>query len=61
LRALGYERFWVSEHHNHRPSSTAPEIVIAAIAATTQRIRVERRNHAADTYSPFKVAEFSAF
>ena len=39
--ALGYERFWVSEHHNHPTIvGTAPEIVIAAIAATTDRIRI---------------------
>ena len=29
--ALGYGRFWVSEHHNHPTIvGTAPEIVIAA-------------------------------
>jgi luciferase family oxidoreductase group 1 len=39
--ALGYHRFWVSEHHNHPAIvGTAPEIVIAAIAATTERIRI---------------------
>ena len=39
--ALGYDRFWVSEHHNHPTIvGTAPEILIAAIAATTQRIRI---------------------
>ena len=38
--ALGYQRFWVSEHHNHPTIvGTAPEIVMAAIAATTERIR----------------------
>src|SRR5215217_4926350 len=38
---LGYERFWVSEHHNHPTIvGTAPEIVMAAIAATTDRIRI---------------------
>src|ERR1700749_2397358 len=38
---LGYERFWVSEHHNHPTIvGTAPEIVIAAIAATTESIRL---------------------
>ena len=40
--ALGYERFWVSEHHNHPTIvGTAPEIVMAAIAATTERIRTK--------------------
>ena len=31
--ALGYNRFWVSEHHNHPTIvGTAPEIVMAAAA-----------------------------
>ncbi len=34
--ALGYARFWVSEHHNHETIvGTAPEILIAAIASVT--------------------------
>ena len=37
----GYQRFWVSEHHaNATIVGTAPEILIAAIAATTSTIRV---------------------
>ena len=39
--ALGYHRYWMAEHHN-TPSQagTAPEVLSAAIAITTQRIRV---------------------
>ena len=38
---LGYHRYWVSEHHNSASIvGTAPEVLMAAIAATTQRIRV---------------------
>ena len=56
--ALGYERFWVSEHHNHPTIvGTAPEIVMAAIAATTQRIRIGSAGIMLPHYSPFKVAE----
>ncbi|WP_422001840.1 LLM class flavin-dependent oxidoreductase [Reyranella sp.] len=56
--ALGYERFWVSEHHNHPTIvGTAPEIVIAAIAATTERIRIGSAGIMLPHYSPFKVAE----
>jgi luciferase family oxidoreductase group 1 len=56
--ALGYHRFWLSEHHNH-PSivGTAPEILIAAIAATTQRIRVGSAGVMLPHYSALKVAE----
>ena len=39
--AMGYERYWVSEHHNSASIvGTAPEILISAVAATTRRIRV---------------------
>jgi luciferase family oxidoreductase group 1 len=39
--SLGYHRFWLSEHHN-LPAivGTAPEILMAAIAATTRVIRI---------------------
>jgi luciferase family oxidoreductase group 1 len=38
---LGYERFWVAEHHN-MPSvaSTSPPVLMAHLAAKTERIRV---------------------
>src|SRR3712207_8295246 len=40
---LGFHRFWVSEHHNHDSIvGSAPEILAAAISATTRRIRVGR-------------------
>ena len=56
--ALGYHRFWVSEHHNHPTIlGTAPEILIAAIAATTRRIRIGSAGVMLPHYSPFKVAE----
>lgn len=55
---LGYARFWVSEHHNHPTIlGTAPEILIAAIAATTRRIRVGAAGIMLPHYAPFKVAE----
>lgn len=38
---LGYQRYWVAEHHNLASvASSAPEVIIARIAAATQRIRV---------------------
>jgi luciferase family oxidoreductase group 1 len=56
--ALGYHRYWVSEHHNTgNIVGTAPEILIAAIAATTQRIRVGSAGVMLPHYSSFKVAE----
>jgi luciferase family oxidoreductase group 1 len=56
--ALGYSRYWVSEHHN-LPAivGTAPEILMAAIAATTQRIRIGSAGVMLPHYSALKVAE----
>ena len=56
--AWGYRRFWVSEHHSH-PSivGTAPEILMAAIAARTQRIRIGSAGVMLPHYSALKVAE----
>ena len=56
--ALGYHRFWVSEHHNTgNIVGTAPEILMAAIAATTSRIRVGSAGVMLPHYSSLKVAE----
>ena len=56
--AWGYDRFWVSEHHSH-PSivGTAPEVLMAAIAARTQRIRIGSAGVMLPHYAPLKVAE----
>lgn len=56
--ALGYHRYWVSEHHNTgNIVGTAPEILMAAIAATTKRIRVGSAGVMLPHYSALKVAE----
>jgi luciferase family oxidoreductase group 1 len=56
--SLGYRRFWVSEHHSH-PSivGSAPEVLMAAIAATTSRIRVGSAGVMLPHYAALKVAE----
>jgi luciferase family oxidoreductase group 1 len=56
--ALGYHRYWVSEHHNTgNIVGTAPEILMAAIAATTARIRIGSAGVMLPHYSSLKVAE----
>jgi luciferase family oxidoreductase group 1 len=56
--ALGYARYWCAEHHNSdSQAGTAPEILIAAIAATTRRIRVGSAGVMLPHYSALKVAE----
>ena len=56
--ALGYERFWVSEHHA-MPTivGSAPEVLMAAIAARTSRIRVGSAGVMLPHYAALKVAE----
>jgi luciferase family oxidoreductase group 1 len=56
--ALGYHRYWLSEHHsNDAVTGSAPEILAAAIAATTSRIRVGSAGIMLPHYSALKVAE----
>lgn len=56
--ALGYHRYWVSEHHNSgNIVGTAPEVLLAAIGATTTRIRIGSAGVMLPHYSAFKVAE----
>lgn len=55
---LGYERYWLSEHHNLASlAGTAPEVLAAAIAATTERIRIGSAGVMLPHYSALKVAE----
>lgn len=56
--ALGYRRYWVAEHHNTRSlASTAPEIMVGAVAGATSTIRVGSGGVMLSHYSPLKVAE----
>ena len=55
---IGYDRFWVSEHHsNDAIVGTAPEVLMAAIASVTSRIRVGSAGIMLPHYAPLKVAE----
>jgi len=54
----GYQRFWVSEHHSlSSMAGTAPEILLAAIAMRTTRIRLGSAGIMLPHYAAFKVAE----
>lgn len=56
--ALGYQRFWLAEHHASQAlAGSAPEILIGAVANATQRIRVGSGGVMLPHYSPLKVAE----
>ena len=56
--ALGYERYWIAEHHATPGfASPAPEVLIARVAAETAGIRVGSGGVLLPHYSPLKVAE----
>ena len=56
--ALGYARYWVAEHHNMASIATsAPEVLIAAIAAATPRIRVGAGGIMIPNHTPLRVVE----
>ena len=56
--ALGFERFWVAEHHNTPDlASSSPEVLLAHLAAHTKTIRVGSGGVMLQHYSPYKVAE----
>ena len=55
---LGYRRFWVAEHHNiPSVASTAPEVLIAHLAAHTERIRLGSGGVMLPNHAPLAVAE----
>ena len=55
---LGYERFWVAEHHNMTSvASTNPPVLMAHLAARTERIRVGSGGVMLPNHAPLVVAE----
>ncbi len=58
VESLGYNRFWVAEHHNaHCLAGSAPEVLLGAIGAATEHIRIGSGGVMLPYYSAFKVAE----
>jgi luciferase family oxidoreductase group 1 len=58
VEALGLTRYWLAEHHNAAAiASSAPEIMIASVAAATSRIRVGSGGIMLPNHSALKVAE----
>ncbi|HEX3771993.1 MAG TPA: LLM class flavin-dependent oxidoreductase [Polyangiaceae bacterium] len=55
---LGYERYWIAEHHN-MPSiaSSAPEVLIGYVAGQTRRIRVGAGGIMLPNHAPLHVLE----
>jgi luciferase family oxidoreductase group 1 len=55
---LGYERYWLAEHHGTPGLACAsPEVMVGPIAAATTRLHVGTGGVMLPHYSPLKVAE----
>lgn len=55
---LGFTRFWVAEHHNMATvASTEPAVLIAHLAANTQRIRIGSGGVMLPNHAPLVIAE----
>jgi luciferase family oxidoreductase group 1 len=55
---LGYQRFWVAEHHNMPAiASSSPAVLIAHLAAATTRIRIGSGGVMLPNHAPLVVAE----
>ena len=55
---LGYERYWLAEHHNMPGiASAATAVVIGQVAAATKRIRVGAGGIMLPNHSPLVIAE----
>jgi luciferase family oxidoreductase group 1 len=56
---LGFERYWLAEHHNAGGlASSSPEILIGLVAQATKTIRVGSGGVMLPNHSPLKVAEW---
>jgi luciferase family oxidoreductase group 1 len=56
--ALGYRRFWFTEHHNvPRLTNAAPPVVLAHVASRTRSIRVGSGGAMLPNHSPLLIAE----
>ena len=55
---LGFDRFWVAEHHNFPTiASTSPPVLMAHLAASTSRIRIGSGGVMLPNHPPLVVAE----
>jgi len=55
---LGYNRFWVSEHHNSPAiAGSAPEVLMVKLADATQHIKIGSGGIMLPNHSTFKMAE----
>ena len=54
---LGFERFWVPEHHNGATASTSAPVLVSILAGATARIRVGAGGVMLPNHAPLIIAE----
>lgn len=58
VEALGFQRYWVVEHHGvDFEADPAPEVFVSALAQATKTIRIGAGGLLLNNYSPYKSAE----
>lgn len=58
VEALGYERYWVAEHHNAGAlACPAPEVLVGQLLAKTTRLRVGSGGVMLPNHAPLRIAE----
>ena len=57
LEAMGYSRYWLSEHHTDDVAHSSPELMVPVIAGLTDRMRVGTAGVLLRFYHPLKVAK----
>lgn len=58
VESLGYERYWIAEHHDMEGiGSSSPEVLIAHVAQSTKTIRVGSGGIMLPNHSTFHMAE----
>lgn len=55
--ALGYDRYWVGEHHVEGHASGSPQVLAAVLAARTMRMRIGVGAMLLHYWAPLKLAE----
>jgi len=56
LQDLGYESLWFGEHHSPRVAHSCPEILVSAVAAKTERLRVGAAGVLLRYHAPLRIA-----
>lgn len=57
LEQLGYDRYWLSEHHADDAAHSSPELLVPMIGLMTQRLRVGVAGILLRYHNPYKVAK----